>query len=447
MSPETPLSPVELEHSSRRQFLQRFGAASLLSGIPGLAAGLFAGCSGELPPLPGQFAKRGPIRVGLLHSQTGSLALNENPVRDAETLAIEEINAAGGLLGRPLEIACPDTKSRTDLYPKRARTLLVDQNVAALFGGWTSDGRKAVLPLLAEFNRLLFYPLAYEGNESHHNVIYGGMVPNQQLLPAIDWLLSPAEGSRTKVFLVGSDLVYSRTANFVARKYLQSKGMQVMGEEYVPLGSRDFSGIVGKIRESGCDCILSTINGDSNIGFYRDLAEMGNDPAKCPVVATSVGENSLQGLLPEYVARHFTARCYFQGLRSELNQRWVETFRREFGYDRVLSDSMEPGYALVHLWANAVRKCGALDADSVRQALPEVQFEAPSGLLKIDPKTQHCSKRFRVGKVTPERTFEIIHESSEPIPPDPYPQFAFPGWSCDWTKEGLTKGPEVRFDA
>jgi ABC-type branched-subunit amino acid transport system substrate-binding protein len=152
-------------------------------------------------------------------------------------------------------------------------------------------------------------------------------------------------------------------------------------------------------------------------------------------------------LLPEHVAGHFTARCYFQGLRSELNQRWVEKFRTEFGYDRVLSDSMEPGYSLVHLWANAVRQCGALDADSVRQALADVEFEAPSGLLRIDPRTQHCSKRFRVGKVTSERTFEIIHESSETILPDPYPQFAFPGWSVDWTKEGLTKGAEVKFDS
>lgn len=447
MTPETPLPTSGSDTTSRRGVLKRLGIAGLCSGLPGLATGMFAGCSGELPTLPGQPSGRGPIRIGLLHSQTGSLALNENPVRDAETLAIEEVNAAGGLLGRPLEIVCPDTKSRTNLYPNRARKLLVNNNVAVLFGGWTSDGRKSILPLLEEFNRLLFYPLAYEGNESHHNVIYGGMIPNQQLLPTIDWLLSPAEGSRTKLFLVGSDLIYSRTANYVARKYLQSKGMQVLGEVYVPLGTRDFSAIVGQIRDSGCDCILSTINGESNLGFYRDLALMGNDPAQCPVVATSVGENSLQGLLPEQVAGHFTARCYFQGLRDEVNERWVTKFRAEFGYDRVLSDSMEPGYALVHLWANAVRKCGALDADSVRQALADVEFEAPSGLLRIDPRTQHCSKRFRVGKVTSERTFEIIHESSETILPDPYPQFAFPGWSVDWTKEGLTKGAEVKFDS
>lgn len=431
---------------TRRRFLVRLGAGGLLAGMPGLAAGMFAGCSGELPPLPGQFSKRGPIRVGLLHSQTGSLALNENPVRDAETLAIEEINAAGGLLGRPVEIVCPDTKSRTDLYPKRARNLLVDNNVAALFGGWTSDGRKAILPLLEEFNRLLFFPLAYEGNESHHNVIYGGLLPNQQVLPAIDWLLSPAEGSRTKVFLIGSDLIYSRTANFVARKYLQSKGMQVMGEIYVPLGSRDFEAIVAQIRDSGCDCILSTITGDSNLGFYPELAAIGNDPRQRPVVATSVGENSLQSFLPEDVAGHFTARSYFQGLRSPENERWVETFRAEFGYDRVLSDSMEPGYALVHLWANAVRKCGALDAESVRQALAEVEFKGPSGTLRIDPRNQHCAKRFRIGRVTNNREFEVIHESDSTIPPDPYPQFAFPGWSCNWTKDGLIRGAEVQFD-
>ena len=443
---DTAAKPQDVSLTSRRRFLGRLGAGGLLAGVPGVAAGIFAGCSGELPPLPGQFSKRGPIRVGLLHSQTGSLALNENPVRDAETLAIEEVNAAGGLLGRPVEIVCPDTKSRTDLYPKRARTLLVDNNVAALFGGWTSDGRKAVLPLLEEFNRLLFYPLAYEGNESHHNVVYGGSLPNQQVLPAIDWLLSPSEGSRTKVFLIGSDLIYSRTANYVARKYLQSKGMQVMGEVHVPLGGRDLAPIVAQIRDSGCDCILSTITGDSNLAFYRELAAIGNDPRQRPVVATSVGENSLQSLLPEEVAGHYTARCYFQGLRSPENERWVETFRAEFGYDRVLSDSMEPGYALVHLWAKAVRKCGALDADSVRKALADVEFASPSGTFRIDPRNQHCAKRFRVGRVTKNRDFEVIHESEDAIPPDPYPQFAFPGWSCDWTNGGLIQGPAVRVD-
>lgn len=443
---DTAAKPQDVSLTSRRRFLGRLGAGGLLAGVPGVAAGIFAGCSGELPPLPGQFSKRGPIRVGLLHSQTGSLALNENPVRDAETLAIEEVNAAGGLLGRPVEIVCPDTKSRTDLYPKRARTLLVDNNVAALFGGWTSDGRKAVLPLLEEFNRLLFYPLAYEGNESHHNVVYGGSLPNQQVLPAIDWLLSPSEGSRTKVFLIGSDLIYSRTANYVARKYLQSKGMQVMGEVHVPLGGRDLAPIVAQIRDSGCDCILSTITGDSNLAFYRELAAIGNDPRQRPVVATSVGENSLQSLLPEEVAGHYTARCYFQGLRSPENERWVETFRAEFGYDRVLSDSMEPGYALVHLWAKAVRKCGALDADSVRGALADVEFASPSGTFRIDPRNQHCAKRFRIGRVTNNRDFEVIHESDDAIPPDPYPQFAFPGWSCDWTNGGLIQGPAVRVD-
>jgi urea ABC transporter urea binding protein len=432
------------ESPSRRRFLTKLAGAGLLAGCPGLAAGLLSGCGPEMVGLP---SRRASIRVGLLHSQTGPLALNENPVRDAETLAIEEINASGGLLGRPLEIVCPDTKSRSELYSKRARSLLVEHNVAALFGGWSSPGRKAVLPVLEEFNRLLFFPQAYEGNETHPNVIYGGMVPNQQLLPAIDWLLSPAEGSRTRIFLIGTELLDSRTSNYIARKYLESKGMQVLGEVYVPLGSRDFTTTVDQIRVSGADCVLSTLSGDSNLGFYRELAEARIKPSEIPVVATDVGENSLQNLLPDEVAGHFAARCYFQGLDREVNQHWVSRFRAEFGYDRVLSDSMEPGYALVHLWANAVRKCGALDAKSVRQALAEVEFDGPAGSLKIDPRTQHCAKRFRIGKVGQDRSFQIIHESPEVITPDPYPQFAFPGWSCDWTQEGLVRGAEVPLDS
>jgi len=433
-------SPAGPSSSHRREFLKKAGLAGLISGIPGLATGIFSGCSHDFPNLS---SGRNPIHVGLLHSQTGTLALNENPVRDAETLAIEEINARGGLLGRQLEIICPDTRSRTELYPRRARTLLVDNNVAAVFGGWSSAGRKAVLPVLEEFSRLLFFPLAYEGNESHHNVIYGGMVPNQQLLPAIDWLLSPAEGSRTKVFLAGTDVIYSRTANFIARKYLQSKGMQVMGETYLASASKDVASLVDQIQKSGADCVLSTIQGDTNVSFYRALAQAGVNPSQILVVATSVGENSIQNLLPAEVAGHFTARSYFQRVPGELNQRWVDRFRSEFGYDRVLSDSMEAGYCLVHLWANAVRECGALDADSVRQALAEVEFEGPSGVYRMDPRTQHFSKRFRIGKITTDRSIEVIHESPDVITPDPYPQFAFPGWSCDWTKQGLVKGAEV----
>jgi urea transport system substrate-binding protein len=402
---------------------------------------VFVGCMPTGVP-----AGRKPIRVGLLHSQTGTMAISETSLRDVELFAFEQINATGGLLGRQIEVWGPDPKSRTDLYPKRAGELL-DWGAAAVFGCWTSSSRKAVVPLFEERDRLLFYPVQYEGNESSSHVVYGGMVPNQQVLPVIDWLASPAGGGKKKIFLLGSDYVFPRTANFVAKKYLTTKGMRPAGEMYLPLGHKDFEPVVNLIRASGAECVLSTINGDSNIGWFNALAAARVDPEKLPVVSTSIAEDELRNLLPENVAGHLAASCYFQSLPTEANRRWVADFRREFGHDRVTGDPLEPQWGLVHLWREAVERAGSLDTQAVRAAMREgLEFEGPGGTVRLDPKTQHCTRFFRLGRIRTDRQFDIVHQSDAPIEPDPYPQIAFPGWSCDWTKGGITRGPEVSID-
>lgn len=415
-------------------------AATTLAAARSLAPALFVGCSLGVPE------KRPRVTVGLLHSQTGPLAISATSLRDMQLHAVERINAAGGILGRPVDVRAPDTRSRNDLFVKRSRQLL-DEGAVALFGCWTSTSRKAVLPIVEEYKRLLFYAVQYEGNEASKYVVYGGMVPNQQILPAIDWLMGEGGGKRKKLFLVGSDYIYPRTANFIAKKYLKSKNLKPVGEAYVPLGDRDFTAIVKKIQDSGADCVLNTVNGDSNLGLFAALSAAKIDPAKVPVVSTSVAEDELRGLLPAQVQGHYATSCYFQSLDTEANRRWVQGFRDEFGWDRVTGGPLEPGWCLVHLWKQAVEKAGSFETEAVRQAFRDgVEFAGPGGGVRLDPKTQHTTKHFRVGKIRADRQFDIVHQSESPIDPDPYPQIAFPGWSCDWTKEGVVRGAEVDID-
>lgn len=403
---------------------------------------MFAGCSASLP------RESEPIVVGLLHSQTGTLAISETALRDAELFAIEEINASGGLLGRQIEAKSPDPRSRPlDLFPKRARELCERAGAAALFGCWTSSSRKAVIPVLEEFGRLLFYPVQYEGNESSKNVVYGGSIPNQQILPAVEWLLSPDGGDRKRIFLLGSDYVFPRTANLIVKRFLAARGLEPAGAAYVPLGHRQFTGAVEMLQAAKADAVLSTINGDSNVAFFAALAEAGVKPEDVPVVSTSIGEDELRNLPPAHVEGQLAAWSYFQSLPTDANRAWVGRFRREFGYDRVTSDPMEAAYCLVHLWKEAVERAGSLETTAVREALQDgIAFAGPGGEARIDPATQHAYKRFRLGRVRADRQFDIVHESAEPIPPEPYPQVAFPGWHCDWTAEGLIRGPEVPID-
>jgi urea transport system substrate-binding protein len=424
---------------NRREALRR--GTQTLAAASSLGALFSGGC------LPSTSSAK-TIKVGLLHSQTGTMAISETSLRDMEIMAIEEINASGGVLGRLIEPVLKDPKSRsTDLFPKKAKELLLDDKVAVVFGCWTSSGRKAVLPVFEEHNGLLFYPVQYEGNESSKNVIYGGAVPNQQILPALDWLLGPSGGSKKRFYLLGSDYVFPRTANLIIQKYLGTRGADVAKTTYVPLGQRDYMGTVEEIKKLEPDVVFSTINGDSNIAFYNELADQGVTAKQIPVVATSVGEDELRNLRPEKVEGHMAAWTYFQTVPTPGNRQFVERFQSEWGSDRVMDDPMEAAYCQVYLWKLAAEKAGSFLVDEIRTALRSgIEFDAPGGKIRIDPKNQHTYKRFRMGRIRKDWQFDIVHESTDWIEPDPYPQVAFPGWHCDWTKDGLAKGQKIEID-
>jgi len=422
---------------SRRAVLSR---TATLAAARALAPALFTGCSVGLPP-------RSPtVLVGLLHSQTGTTGVGGRSLRDVELHAFEQINKAGGILGRRVEMLAPNPGSRAERRVKLARQIL-EQGAVAIFGCWTSVSRKSVLPVVEEAKRLLLYAVQYEGNESSPSCVYGGMVPNQQILPALDWLESPAGGSRRRILLVGSDYVFPRTAHYVTRRYLAGRDLKVVGEFYRPLGDQDFTLVARMLRELEADCVLNTVNGDSNEGFFKALAEAGVDPDKTPVVSTSIAEDELRSLPPDHVEGHYGVSCYFQSLATPANREWVTGFQEEFGHDRVTDDPMEPDWCLVHLWKQAVEKAGSFATEAVRQAFRDnLEFAGPGGPVRLDPKTQHTTKFCRIGRIRPDRQFDMVWESPDPIAPDPYPEFAFPGWSCDWTAGGITRGAEVSID-
>lgn len=413
--------------------------AGVLAAARLLAPALFAGCAAPQ-------AAQTDVTIGLLHSQTGPLAPGSTSLRDMELHAVERFNEAGGVLGRRLVTRAPDTRSRTALFPRRAEVLL-DEGVVALFGCWTSASRKAVLPLVEERDALLFYPLQYEGNETSPNVVYGGQVPNQQIFPAIEWLVSEAGGERRRMFLVGSDYVYPRTTNLITKKWLAGKGVEFVGEEYFPIEHDDFGPVAGRIASSGADCILNTVNGAGNVALFEALASAGVDSARVPMLTTSIAEDELRAVGRGHADGHYILSSYFQTIDTPANREWMRGFRAEFGRDRIFGDTMEAGWCLLHLWKAAVEKAGSFATAAVRQAFTEgLSFDGPGGPVRLDPATQHCSRHFRLGRIRPDGQCDIVRASEGPIDPDPYPQAVFPGWKCDWTKGGLERGPEVPID-
>ncbi len=423
---------------TRREFLR--SANATLFGVLGIGgtAGV-CGCR--------SYARAEPINVGLLHSQTGTMAMSESALRDSELYAIEEINAVGGVVGRPIRPIVKDPKSRSeDLFPLRAGELLANDQACAVFGCWTSSSRKAVLPVLEELGGLLFYPVPYEGNECSPNVVYTGTVPNQQVLPAVDWLRSLAGGSRRRFFLLGSDYVFPWTLSPVVRHHIAATfpDTEIVRELYVPLAERDFDSVVRDIKASEADVVLNMVNGDDNIYFFNELHRQGITAERLPVLSTSVGENELRGLLPEAVEGHLAAFNYCQSVDRPQNRDFVSGFQTEHGLDRVTSDAMEAAYVSVYLWKTAVELAGETNPMSVRDALRKpIEIDAPGGAVSVDPRNQHLHKRCRIGKIRADRQFDIVYEAPRAIRPEPFPQNAFPGWRCDWTDSGLVQGPLV----
>jgi urea transport system substrate-binding protein len=360
-----------------------------------------------------------PIKVGVLHSRTGTMAISERAVIDATLLAIAEINEQGGLLGRPVEPVVEDGQSDPSTFAAKAEKLITKDNVCTVFGCWTSASRKTVLPIFEKYDHLLFYPVQYEGLEQSPNIVYTGAAPNQQIIPAIKWCISVLH--RKKFFLVGSDYVFPRTANAIIRDQAVSLGDEIVGEEYLPMGSSDVSQIVQKIVAAQRDAILNTINGDSNVAFFRELRAAGLRPDKIPTISFSISEEELRSLSTKDMIGDYAAWNYFQTVPRPQNRAFVARFQARYGQQRVVSDPMEAAYFGVHLWAQAVKQGQSVDVAHIRQAIRHQSFDAPGGLVRIDPETLHTSKVFRVGRITADGRFEVVFDSGSPIAPIPYP--------------------------
>jgi urea transport system substrate-binding protein len=357
------------------------------------------------------------IKVGILHSLSGTMAISEVTVRDAELLAIEEINAAGGVLGKKIEPVVEDGASDWPTFAEKAQKLISQDKVATVFGGWTSASRKAMLPVFERNKALLWYPVQYEGLESSPYIFYTGATTNQQIVPGLDYL---AEQGKKKIFLVGSDYVFPRTANKIIKAYAAANGMQILGEEYTPLGHTEYSTVVNKLQQAKPDAVFNTLNGDSNVAFFKQLRSAGITAATMPTVSVSVAEEEVVGIGPDNVAGHLVAWNYYQTTTGARNDTFVKAFKAKYGASKVTSDPMEAGYNAVHLWAAAVTKAGSVEVAAVKQAAGGITYDAPEGTVTIDGENQHVYKTARIGLVQPDGQIKEVWNSGKPIKPDPY---------------------------
>ena len=404
--------------------LALIGVAAVLMSL------MLAACGSEPPPAPAAPAapeaqqssapaapESDTIKVGILHSLSGTMSISETAVHDAELLAIEEINASGGVMGKQVEVVIEDGASDWPTFAEKARKLLQEDEVAVVFGGWTSASRKAMLPVFEANDGLLFYPVQYEGLETSPNIFYTGATTNQQIVPAIEYLLS--EG-KTKFYLLGSDYVFPRTSNLIINKQLAAAGLEAVGEEYTPLGHTEYSTVIAKIRAAEPDVVFNTLNGDSNVAFFKQLKDAGITAADLPTISVSVAEEEITGIGADNIAGHLVAWNYFQTTDTPENVKFVSAFKAKYGENRVTDDPIEAGYFGVYLWKAAVEKAGTTEVAAVKEAAKGIQFAAPGGMVTIHNENQHVSKTVRIGSVRDDGQIDEIWNSGAPVVPDPY---------------------------
>jgi urea transport system substrate-binding protein len=371
------------------------------------------------------------VKIGVLHSLSGTMAISEISCKDGTLLAVKEINKAGGVLGKMIEPVVVDPASNWDLFAEKAKQLVTQDKVAVTFGCWTSVSRKSVLPVYESNNALLFYPVQYEGEEQSLNVFYTAASPNQQLVPAAEYLMSEEGGGCKKFYLLGTDYVFPRTANKVLKAFLMAKGVPEanIAEEYTPFGHKDYQTIVGKIKAfaaGGKACVLSTINGDSNVPFYKEFANQGLTSAECPVMAFSVAEDELRAMDVPPLVGHLAAWNYFMSIDTPANKKFVEAFKAEYGKDRVTDDPIEAAYYGVYVWKAAVEKAKSFEVDKVREAVYGLEFDAPGGKKKMDEKNQHTYKPVYIGEILKDGQFKIVWQSKGLVKPDSYSSYLWP---------------------
>ena len=405
---------------TRRSAVQSLSAVAL--GVAGLAFSTMAQAADT-------------IKVGVLHSLSGTMAISETVLKDTVLMAIDEINAKGGLLGKKLEPVVVDPASNWPLFAEKAKQLLTQDKVAVVFGCWTSVSRKSVLPVFKENNGLLFYPVQYEGEELEKNVFYTGAAPNQQAIPAVEYLMSKDGGSAKRFVLLGTDYVYPRTTNKILRAFLKSKGVaeaDIM-EEYTPFGHSDYQTIIAKIKKFASEgkktAVISTINGDSNVPFYKELGNQGLKAKDVPVVAFSVGEEELRGVDTKPLVGHLAAWNYFMSIKNPTNDEFIKKWtayakaKNIPGHkDKPLTnDPMEATYIGINMWAQAVTKAKTTDVDPVIKAMAGQTFKAPGGFMsKMDEKNHHLHKPVFIGEVKADGQFKVVWKTPGPVKAAPW---------------------------
>jgi urea transport system substrate-binding protein len=411
-----------------------------------LAAGAGMAALGGRPSIITAQSKES-IKIGVLHSLSGTMAISEVSLRDVVLMAVEEINAKGGVLGRKLQPVVVDPASNWDLFAEKAKQLLLQDKVAVTFGCWTSVSRKSVLPVFENNNGLLFYPVQYEGEECSKNVFYTGATPNQQLIPAAEYMMSGEGGGYKKFYLLGTDYVFPRTANKILRAFLLAKGVpkDSIEEEYTPFNHQDYQTIVAKIKRfasGGSATVLSTINGDSNVPFYKEFANQGLRSENAPVMAFSVAEDELRGMDTGALVGHLAAWNYYQSVDTPQNKKFVSAFKEYCartklpgGAKRVTDDPIEAAYFGVHVWKQAVEKAKSVEVDAVRKAVYGQEFLAPGGKIKMDEANHHTYKPVLIGEILKDGQFKVVSKSKGLVKAEPWSVYTSPDKGCDWVKE------------
>ncbi len=393
-------------------------------------------------PIGATAQAQGTIKIGVLHSLSGTMAISETTLKDTILMMVDDINKKGGLLGKKVEAVVVDPASNWPLFAEKARDLLSKEKVAVVFGCWTSVSRKSVLPVFEELNGLLFYPVQYEGEESSNNVFYTGAAPNQQAIPAVEYLMSSEGGSVKRWVLEGTDYVYPRTTNKILEAFLKVKGVapEDIKINYTPFGHSDWQTEVAAIKSFASGgkktAVVSTINGDANVPFYKELANAGIKASDIPVVAFSVGEEELAGIDTKNLVGHLAAWNYFQSVKNPTNDGFIKEWHDFIkNPKRVTNDPMEAHYIGFKMWAQAVKQAGTTDVDAVRQAVYGQKAKAPSGFVEVMNTNHHLSKPVMIGEIQANGQFDIVWQTKETIKADAWSPYLAEdkGKVADWS--------------
>ena len=357
------------------------------------------------------------VKIGLIHSTTGSMAISEQSVLEAELMAIDELNNSGGVLGHKIEYIHENGNSDANTFAAKARKLIEEDKVVSLFGCWTSDSRKAVRNVVEETYNLLWYPVQYEGMEASPNIMYIGACPNQQVVPAIDYA---AENFGKRMYLIGSDYIFPQIANKIIKAQLKHLGGQCVGERYVSMEETDFREILSDIAAKRPDVIINTLNGASNVSFFSQYKLSDLKPDTTPVISFSVSENEIVQIGATNIAGHYVAWNYFETTNTNKNAKFLSDYKKIYGYSKSVGDPVEAGYLAIYLWAAACEKAGSFDTEKVRIASKNLSYIGPEGFVTIEGSNQHLNKTARIGRVQGNGSIEEVWSSPDPIRPDPY---------------------------